>query len=480
MIPFEEVRVLDKNSEYLGISTAQLMENAGREVASAIRQNFDAEGKKVLFFCGSGNNGGDGFVAARYLLGYCNPIVVLAKPKEKIRSSLAKRNLEKIEDKIIVGEGAMFAKKMVDDVSLAVDALLGIGVKGEVREPYSSLVKFINELGKPIVSVDVPSGLGTVLSVKPTMTVTLHDLKEGMTSENSGEIRVADIGIPEDAQKYVGPGELFYYPIPELDSHKGDNGRLLVVGGGPYTGAPALAALAAYRSGADLVRVATPLKAYQVIASFSPSLIVHPLLGDSLTTDDVATVLGLCSEVDALVIGPGLGRDDRTLEAVRRIVKETDLPLVIDADAITAVSKNPQILAGKRGILTPHEMEFRRLSGQPLQRERGREEMVREYARRIGLTLLLKGREDIITDGTYLKLNKTGNAAMTVGGTGDVLTGICGAFLSKGVSPYNAARMAAYISGFAGDRAFRKKSYGLIPIDIIEEIPSILKMFVGQ
>ena len=176
--------------------------------------------------------------------------------------------------------------------------------------------------------------------------------------ENSGEIVVADIGIPPDAAKYVGPGEFVLYPLPSPDSHKGMNGRVLVVGGGPYTGAPALAGFGAYRIKVDLVRIATPARSYLPVAGYSPNFIVHELGDDVLTEEDVPRVMDLIKNVEAVLIGPGLGNADGTLHAIREIIRGCDRPMVIDADAITAVSKDRSVLKGKAGVITPHAGEL--------------------------------------------------------------------------------------------------------------------------
>ncbi|MCK4443591.1 MAG: NAD(P)H-hydrate epimerase, partial [Thermoplasmata archaeon] len=232
MLPYKEIRVLDRNSEYHGVPTIRLMENAGEAVASVIQKKLDPRGKNLLVLCGKGNNGGDGFVAARYLSEMCKVKVVLAKKAEDIGSGIATKNFARIEDELEVVESAADLGRHIRGADIIVDALLGTGISGRIREPYRSMIKKVNASKKPIVSIDVPSGLGTDLAIRPTITVALHDKKEGQTKGNSGHMIVRSIGIPEEAEIYAGPGELVYYPIPEEGSHKGDNGRVLVIGGG--------------------------------------------------------------------------------------------------------------------------------------------------------------------------------------------------------------------------------------------------------
>jgi NAD(P)H-hydrate epimerase len=478
MIPFKEVNVLDINAAHLGIPTAQLMENAGKKIAKCALSSFDIRGKKVAVICGPGNNGGDGFVAARHLKEDCTVIVFLAKSKEYIRSEISKANFEKIKGELEI-HNASEIEKYIEGVELIIDSVLGIGISGELREPYDSLISKINSLGLPILSVDVPSGFGTKSSIWTNVTVTFHDIKEGMTDDNSGEIVVEDIGIPEDAGKYLGPGEFVYYPKPKIESHKGDNGRLLIIGGGPYSGAPALAGLAAFRIGVDLVHIATPKKTYKIIASYSPNFIVHKLSGDVIEKEDLGSINSLSDKVESIIVGPGIGDDPRTISAVQDFIRECPKPLVIDADAIKAVAKKPSILEGKPGIITPHAGEFTILSGEKILmdlEERG--EQVRSLAKKLGLTILLKGEIDIISDGEYIKLNRTGNPAMTVGGTGDVLAGLCGGMLSKGVTPFASARIAAFTNGTAGDLVFKDLGFSMMATDIIDKIPIVLNSFL--
>ncbi len=479
MLPYKEISVLDRNSEYHGVPTIRLMENAGEAVADVVTKKFVPKGKKVLVLCGTGNNGGDGFVAARYLSEVAEVRVVLAKRIEDIKSRIATKNFARIEDELEVVESAANLGRLIRDSDVIVDALLGVGISGKVREPHRSVIKKINRSKKPVVSIDVPSGLGTDLAIRPTITVALHDKKEGQNKENSGQILVRSIGIPEEAELYTGPGEFVYYPIPQEESHKGDNGRILVVGGGPFTGAPALAGKAAYRIGVDLVHIATPRNVHDVVASFSPSFIVHPLSSDILIPEDIPRIEKISKNVEAIVVGPGLGAGKETLEAVRELIRKIDKPYSIDADGITGVAQDTSCLKNRQGVLTPHSNEFKRLAKTKMAKSLdGQMKQVATLARGTKFTILKKGNTDIISDGKRTKLNDSGNPAMTVGGTGDVLAGLVGGLLSKGVEPFNAARIAAFASGYAGDLAFRKKRYGLMPMDVAEEVPNVLKEFL--
>lgn len=483
MISGKEVKVIDKSSEYFGVPTINLMENAGKGVADFVINQLNSENKKIIVFCGTGNNGGDGFVAAMYLAKTCKVSVFLTG--DKVKTDNAKENFAKLKKHDIkIHNDLNKVDSLLGENDIVIDSMLGIGLMGELRDPFSTIVKKINSVkDKTIISVDVPSGLGTNLAIQPDYTVTFHDVKEEMNKDNSGDIHIVDIGIPKDAVKYVGPGELsVYYPRPKKQSHKGENGSVLIIGGGPYTGAPALSGLAALRTGADLVFIATPKRCWQAIASFSPNLIVKDLNSDILTSEDVPTIREILNKCDSVVIGPGLGVSKETEESILKIVElviNKDKSLVIDADAIKPIGNKTALLKRSKTVVTPHVGEFKKLTGVDLSKDvESRIETVRMWAERLDIAIFLKAPIDILSNGNDTKLNKIHNEAMTVGGTGDVLAGIIGSLLSKGVEPFNAIRIAAFLNGEAGNKAFAKKSYGLLATDIIEEIPAVLKKYL--
>lgn len=470
MLPFEEVAVIDRNSKYRGVPPEELMENAGKGLAEVITKRYSK--RPVILFCGTGNNGGDAYVAARALTeewGKEYITVYLIKGKKNVRSSIARKNLDKLDPDTIVEKD--LDQLQVRDKSIFVDALLGTGVKGQIREPYSSVIDKTNEYPNHVISVDVPSGLGSDLTVKPDLTVTFHDLKEGMSQDNSGEIIVKDIGIPEKAVDHTGPGELLLYPKPKSGSHKGENGELMIVGGGAYIGAPVLSAKAAYRTGADLVHLIVPSSISNIIAGFSPNFIVHPVQGERLKSQHVDEILKLSEKYDSMLIGPGLGDEKETLKAVKETIKKVENPLLIDADALKAC-KDKNIEFNSDTILTPHRGEFEILTSG--QKDKALKEKADDFARENNITLLLKGKIDYITDGENQKRNDFGNEGMTVGGTGDTLSGVIGALMSKGLHSFKAARLGAYMTCLSGDKAFDEYSWGLLPEDIIEKIPKSL------
>ncbi len=472
---------IDANCEYLGIRRLQLMENAGAAIANAVKKKM--EKGRIVIFGGKGNNGGDAFVAARHLGGYDTAVVLIGK-KEDIKTPEARHNwavLEKTSIPLLqVTDATMLDRSLIKNADVIIDGIFGTGVKGKIHEPESTAIDLINGSDASVIAVDVPSGLDPdggefEKSVQADLTLTFHKMKAGLVkrgaSKFAGEVIVADIGIPREAEFYVGPGDIKPFLSRPPSSHKGDAGRVLVVGGGAYSGAPALAALGALRAGADIVTVAAPRNVADIIASFSPNLIVRPLSGDRLVEEDIAVISELIKKHDVTVMGMGLGNEDSTLAAVRKIV-----PLcrkaVIDADAL-----RPEMLleVHKDIIVTPHAGEMARLSGADVPKdEKEKIEFVRNFAAENKLTVLLKGRIDIISDGVEVRASRTGNAGMTVGGTGDVLAGLTGALFAKHDALISASA-AAFINGAAGDLAFEEFGYGLLATDVIDYIPQVMK-----
>lgn len=269
------------------------------------------------------------------------------------------------------------------------------------------------------------------------------------------------------------------------NSHKYDFGYVLIIGGSQlYTGSPALAAIAAMRAGADLTLALAPERASNIIASFSPDLISYPLKGETLNyrhLEKLNSVTDFAKDVSAgkisIVIGGGLGRKEETQEVIRNYLSRLDVPAVIDADALWAISSSRDILRGKKFILTPHGYEFSVISGENISTSPLKDKIktVKEFAREFETVILLKGNTDIISDGKETFLNRTGCPEMTVGGTGDTLTGICGCYLAQKFDLVTAASAAAYLNGKAGELASRDLGVSLLATDVIEYIPRVIK-----
>ncbi len=472
---------IDANCEYLGIKKLQLMENAGAAIANAVKRRISAG--KVVIIAGRGNNGGDAFVAARHLSGYDATVMLLGR-NDEIKTPEAQHNWKALERTSValiqVTDATMFNPHLIKNTGVIIDGIFGTGIKGNTREPESTAIDLINASDAFVVSVDVPSGFDPdggkfEKAVQADLTLTFHKMKTGMIKKEAhkytGEVQVVDIGVPREAEFFVGPGDIQPFLTRPVSSHKGDAGRVLVIGGGAYSGAPALAALAALRAGADIATVAAPKSVSDIIASFSPNLIVRPLSGDRLVEKDIPVISELIKKHDVVVIGMGLGNEDATLAAVRKII-----PLcrkaVVDADALM-----PDLIISDHGdiIVTPHAGEMKRLSGADVpEDEKEKLKFVTDFAKNKEITVLLKGRNDIISDGKEVRANRTGNAGMTVGGTGDVLAGLVGALFANH-DAFSSACAAAFINGAAGDLAFSQFGYGLLATDVIDRIPEAMK-----
>jgi NAD(P)H-hydrate epimerase len=285
------------------------------------------------------------------------------------------------------------------------------------------------------------------------------------------------INITQDILKNI-------YKIRSPEVRKYDYGLLLVIGGSEfYSGSPALSGLAAFKSGVDMVQIIAPKRAADIIASFSPNLAAYPLEGNWLTRKHLATLVTMTESASivsrgnaAVVIGGGAGRTEETQETILEYLSQVSLPVVVDADAIYAVAKEPKIFSGKNFLFTPHRHEFFILTGKEIMNltEEERIKMVEAEAGRLQTTILLKGKTDVISDGKETALNSEGSNLMSKGGTGDTLAGIAGALLARRINCFEAGSAAAFINGKAGRLAGEKFGEGLLATDLIEKIPEVL------
>jgi NAD(P)H-hydrate epimerase len=491
VVTSREMRALELNAEYFGVSQLQLMENAGKAVADAVKTRFRSLKTRIVIFCGLGGNGGDGLVTARHLLsaGYKVEVVLAGKPSE-ISNEAARKNwdtLHQLQDTVPLHK--VYDSSLIPAISadVIVDALLGTGTKGEPHPPVKQLIHLINKLKAFRIAVDIPSGLdadsGKALggAVKADLTVTFHKAKPGLLKAERfvGELKVADIGLPREFERFAGPGDAGLVVKPRVaEAHKGDFGRLLVIGGsGVYSGAPAYVALAALRAGVDLVYVAAPEKTAYAISAYSPNLITVKLESMNLNSANVSAIEPFLNMATAVAIGPGLGLHEETKEAVKALIASVEKarkPLLLDADGLKAFGEFKRRLRVPV-VFTPHAGEYNALIGHfPPEELEAKVEDVRRSAQEIGGVLLLKGNVDVISDGKRVKLNFTGNPGMTVGGTGDVLSGIVAAFLSQGVEAFEAAVAGAFVNGACGDFVQREKGYHMVATDLIDWIPRVI------
>lgn len=480
IVSAEKMRALEAEVFALGVDSFAVMEKAAMRVCDSVCEKFP-EKCRILVVCGKGNNGGDGFAAARMLAqkGYevaiCMPFGEPSTPDAKKNFEIAKR----LEIKF-VSENENFKS-----YNIIIDALLGTGAS---KELLSDVPEKINSSGAFVVAVDIPSGIcsdtGAVLknAVKADLTVALAFKKYGNSvypgKEYAGETVVADIGIPfsgecdsfETDEEFVKR----LMPCVKQDAHKGENGRIVVVAGSKgMTGAASLSCEAALKSGGGLVSLFTPdnlndIYEKKLTEAMTVALNCNDYIDADLVLEQKERLLG----ADAVVIGPGLGRECRA-EKLIEFLFENKIPTVIDADGINAVAANINILLQEKGevVLTPHMGEFSRLTGLSVEEILAdRLGTARKFAVKYGVTLLLKGAGTVIAmpdGGAYI--NHTGNSGMATGGSGDVLSGIVGAFLAKKVE--KCAVAAAYIHGMAGDMAAQKLGKeSMLPTDIINEL----------
>jgi hydroxyethylthiazole kinase-like uncharacterized protein yjeF len=490
-ITSRQMRALEVNAQYFNLSLLQLMENAGRSVAQETITRFQ-KNKKAAVFCGLGGNGGDGFVAARHLLAEGFEVtVVLAGKSRDISHEAALSNwgiLDSLKGKVTLLE--------VDDSSLLpkvnagiiIDAMLGTGTKGKLKPPIAQIVDYINELNAFKIAVDVPTGIdsdtGEVLgtAVKADLTITFHKAKPGLEKAKKyvGELAVVDIGLPSEMERFAGPGDVLLAQKPRSPTaHKGDFGRLLVIGGSQvYSGAPTLVSLAALRTGVDIVYLAAPAKTAYAISSMSPDLITVKLEGDNLNPANIGEIKPYLGMIDAVAMGPGLGLNPETAKFVKACVDEIEKakkPLLLDADGLKAFAKFKRPLKIPL-VLTPHAGEYEVLTGEVL--PEGQDERVlaiQKTARKLNAIILVKGKVDIICDAERAKLNFTGNAGMTVGGTGDVLSGIVGGLMAQNVDAIEAAAAGAFVNGAAGDFVANEIGFHMAATDIIDWIPHVFE-----
>ncbi|RBQ23751.1 MAG: ADP-dependent (S)-NAD(P)H-hydrate dehydratase [Methanocorpusculum sp. MCE] len=438
----ETMRVVDNNADDYGISAAERMESAGCVLAAAVRSECPAS---VLILCGTGNNGGDGFVCARHLAKECSVKVIFTGEPKTPEARAAFSALDGCPVELTTSWSP-------DDFSadVIVDALLGTGAALPLREPYASLVELMNAAKGRVIACDMPTP-----GARADRVIAFHLAK-------TQGAEVYSIGIPFGAEVFCGKGDLLSVPEKPAGAHKGWAGYVLVIGGGPYQGAPFLAGTAALRSGADVVRVAAP------VDGFMPDLILERLPGDKVGKEHLTRLLALAENADVVITGPGLGADPESLEVAAQVVSAAKRA-VVDADLL----RNPLPKAREQTVYTPHAGEFARVFCPVPEKLAERGILVREAAKRAGGTVILKGAVDVISDGSRVKFNQSGAPCMTTGGTGDVLSGVCGGLLAR-MNAFEAACAAVHAAGLAGELADEDTGDGLIASDLLRHLAYIV------
>jgi NAD(P)H-hydrate epimerase len=501
-----EMRALDARAiRELGIPGPLLMDNAGTGAAALIaRWLAPIRGKAVVVVCGKGNNGGDGFVVARRLKARGAAVrVFLVGRRAEVRGDAADA-LGRWRGRVEEVEEPSGLARALGGADVIVDALLGTGVSGAARGPVAAAIEAINRAGAggvPVVALDLPSGLdsdrGALLgpTVKAWRTVTFAGLKRSLllapAAAQAGAVEIGDIGVSAEAARRgittwrleiadVRPS----FPPRDPDAHKGRFGHLLVVAGSlGKTGAAVLAGRAALRSGVGLCTLAAPASQQPIVAAQAPEYMTEALpetAAQSLALEAKDRLRELARRMDAVALGPGLSLDPEAQELARVLIRELQRPMVVDADALSALAGHLDLLrhaAGPR-VLTPHPGEMARMLGTTIEAvQADRIELARTFAREHGVAIALKGAHTVIggPDG-HVTINPTGNPGMAKGGSGDVLTGIVGALLAREIEPAAALRAGCYLHGLAGDVAARERGeYAMLASDIIESLPAALR-----
>lgn len=507
----EEMSLVDRATiEQEKIPGIELMGSAGEAVARAARDMLPpGAGSRVAVFCGKGNNGGDGFVAARLLSGqgFAVRVLMLAGPGElKGDSAESFRRLDgtQVEVTAVTDQKALDAAMAEPGTyDLVIDAIFGTGFSGEAKGVFEAAIRAVNEAGCPVLAVDIPSGVDGLTGAAPgaavraARTVTFAAVKVGLAQHPgaflAGELQVADIGIPPLLLETTAVSRVFLVeeeeagallPSRAADAHKRQCGSVLVVGGSPgLTGAPALCARAAMRCGSGLVTVGCPESLHQILEIKLTEVMTRRLAETAegtLSLEGAAEIAAISGDFDVVALGPGLSTAGETQGAVRELVRRLQVPLVLDADGLNAMAGHTGVFAGRNAplVLTPHPGEMARLTGKSsVEVQSDRLGVSRRAAADWGAVVVLKGAGTVVAEpeGT-VRIISSGNPGMATAGMGDVLTGCVASFIAQGLSPADAAVAGAFYHGNAADLAAAMDGeVGMLAGDVIRYLPMSLR-----
>ena len=505
VVTSQQMREIDRKAiEENKLSGLALMENAGLRIFQSLKNIYtDLRLKKIIIFSGSGNNGGDGFVVARRLYDFgVKAKVFLLAPFNKIKGE-AGENLniiDKMGVELIEAETVKLEEiqKATQNSDLIIDAILGTGLQGRVIGLKAKIINLINLAGKEVVAIDVPSGLnvdtGKIVGpcIKATHTITLALPKIGLMlfpgTNYAGKVTVEDIGIPsyllknDKIKTNMVTQEIVksLLPLRATSSHKGSFGKVLILAGSAgMTGAAYLASDAAMRSGTGVVVLGIPRSLNQIMEVKLTEVMTLPLAEtkkQSLGEEAEETILKLMKDFSVLGVGPGISRELETQQLVRKIIEKSNIPLVVDADAIYALSKDTTILKKVKVplVITPHPGEMAKLINKDIDYVLDNQlDIAREIAQEFGIIVVLKGARTIVVNKegeAYINIGD--NSGMATGGTGDVLTGIICGLIAQGADSFSAAIAGVYIHSLAGNLARDiKGERGMIASDILSQIP---------
>jgi len=503
----EQMRLMDTHTiESLGVPGIVLMENAGRQSYEFILE-FMSElniNGRIDIYCGKGNNGGDGYVIARHFYNNGYPVHILSVGNPENLTGDAKTNYlicknYKIPLEIIESNEQL---RQYHRPGIIVDALLGTGIKGKAKGLYREVIDFINSLGVPVVAVDIPSGLngdfptvpGSAISADLTVTMALPKRAHIFfpAKKHVGLLEIADIGMSEEIKNSdeVSLNQIEFsdlnFPMLEDDAHKYSSGKLFILAGSPgMTGAAALAASAALRTGVGLVNIGIPQNLNPVMEIKITEGLTVPLaetIEGTVAKDALPGIKNRIDWADAVVIGPGCGRTDETLETLRDSIQyclETDTATLIDADGLFALSENTDLCQrlNSNFLLTPHHGEFLRLISSGKEKLHAEPwQCLEDFLKDKEVTVNLKGAPSMVAiPGGQIYVNPTGNASLAKGGSGDVLAGIIGGLMARGLDPAEAAITGNYIHGEAADLLLSTQAaISILPSDLLDVLPELL------
>jgi hydroxyethylthiazole kinase-like uncharacterized protein yjeF len=510
LVTASEMQKIDRLTiESFGLPGIILMENAGRGATHFFLEQFNgAERKKIGVIAGRGNNGGDGFVIARYLAQKgINVTVYLLSERHRVSGDAA-ANLELLfplkVPVIEMPDADAFSahKTAMRHEAVWIDAILGTGLRSDVKGLFKDIIEFVNQSNKPVFAVDIPSGLNSDtgrpcgVSIRADATATFAFAKTGHFlfpgADYTGKLKIIDIGVPHHIANDVDPLQYLltpdlirsvFYPRPS-DAHKGHTGHLLVIAGSPgKTGAAAMTATSAMRSGAGLVTLGIPASLNPVLETQVMEAMTDPLpetVKGILSEASINRIMDLISDKKCLAVGPGIGTAPETKTLFMNLLQENTIPMVIDADGLNILADHIDILKDidTSIVLTPHPGEMARLvrtSAVTVQKDRIK--CARDFAENFNVHVVLKGAGTVIAhpDGRVF-INPTGNPGMASGGMGDVLTGVIAGFIAQGHSPELAAHAGAYLHGAAADSLAKNKGpFGYLATDVMNTLPETIK-----
>ncbi len=499
-----EMRAMDRYAiEKCGIPELLLMENAGKAVFTTIRNEIGVKGKRFAIFCGSGNNGGDGIVVARQILSDGGVAVVWLLGQGAKLKGAARLNLEiarRLSLPIKTLSSTRGLSQEIRETDAVIDAIFGTGITRRVEGLFAQVIKIINQSGKPVFSVDIPSGIngdtGHIMgvAVKADFTISFALPKPGNLLypgfEYGGKLFVSHITFPPSLHEQ---DELKIEinappPLPErkAEGHKGDFGELLAISGAAsYYGAPYFCAHSFLRAGGGYSRLATPKSVAPIIATAGREIVFHPqpeTSEGSLARESRNELLKLAAKADFVILGPGLSLNDETQDLIRQLVPAISKPLLIDGDGLTAICSNLDLLSGRKAptILTPHLGEMARMTNIPVERiETDRIDILQDWSKHLGAWIVLKGAHSLIGDPSgRVSINLSGNSGMATAGSGDVLTGTIASAFGLGLDFAEAVKAGVFLHGLAGDKAAESVgSDGMTAQSILDSLPRAVKAY---